>query len=432
MKKRILIIISSCLVLCAIGIFFINRIIVTSYDENITEIPSGAIFDGNIAFAKPTPEVYEGIRNLESVNEKADLIESRFSRKAYSVFHGSFTELKVNQKLIEFPEGASVKVLTFYYCDTDKGIKIYPSMGAQPFYNIIYSNYDTNIFYVNFTSDNQTYVVDIKKDIASVLFDNSGIKEFKNYGGNSQWARCASVSPDGKKVVFYTTRKIVNGENWGQTWIKDITTGEEKMLIDHDVPILSWDDKQCFYYCLTVDDENHSFKRRDIYQYDTTINKSVYVLSNNKISSQFSADGKYIIEFLPKSIKMTNIIDKKVNEIDFSKNSTIAKELENNHFSQAILSKDEICFVGYLRGQGLDLSNGKGVNKAAYRSDIIVLNRETGKVYALDILKEGEHVIYGWTAENFLVIGSNFDPEFNDYKTTEIIDPTKNVKFKEQ
>ncbi|GGO08106.1 hypothetical protein GCM10010969_37260 [Saccharibacillus kuerlensis] len=62
------------------------------------------------------------------------------------------------------------------------------------------------------------------------------------------WGQRASVSPDGTKMLYWTTRNItVTGSEDGENWIKDLRTGAEKKVYGAGYPVLGWDARNRFY-----------------------------------------------------------------------------------------------------------------------------------------------------------------------------------------
>ncbi|MEJ8303401.1 hypothetical protein [Saccharibacillus sacchari] len=70
-------------------------------------------------------------------------------------------------------------------------------------------------------------------------------------GGSAKmvvWGQRASLSPDGTKLLYWTTRNItVTGNEDGENWIKDLRTGTEKKIYGAGYTLLGWDAKNRFY-----------------------------------------------------------------------------------------------------------------------------------------------------------------------------------------
>lgn len=70
-------------------------------------------------------------------------------------------------------------------------------------------------------------------------------------GGSAKmvvWGQRASLSPDGTKLLYWTTRNITATRNEdGENWVKDLRTGAEKKVYGAGYPVLGWDAKNRFY-----------------------------------------------------------------------------------------------------------------------------------------------------------------------------------------
>lgn len=70
-------------------------------------------------------------------------------------------------------------------------------------------------------------------------------------GGSAKmvvWGQRASLSPDGTKLLYWTTRNITATRNEdGENWVKDLRTGTEKKVYGAGYTVLGWDAKNRFY-----------------------------------------------------------------------------------------------------------------------------------------------------------------------------------------
>lgn len=101
--------------------------------------------------------------------------------------------------------------------------------------------------------DGDLYIVNVEtKTINAVLNNNyksysyaeiSNSLTEKNIDHTSLvWGSLASISPDGKRMAFFSNRNIAFEENLnGQLWIKDFATGEENPVTDWRFHVLGWE-----------------------------------------------------------------------------------------------------------------------------------------------------------------------------------------------
>ncbi|QDH20292.1 hypothetical protein [Saccharibacillus brassicae] len=62
------------------------------------------------------------------------------------------------------------------------------------------------------------------------------------------WGKRASISPDGHKLLYWTTRSFPStGSEDGENWIKDLRTGAEKKIYGAGYTLLGWDNDNRFY-----------------------------------------------------------------------------------------------------------------------------------------------------------------------------------------
>ncbi|NGZ77013.1 hypothetical protein [Saccharibacillus alkalitolerans] len=62
------------------------------------------------------------------------------------------------------------------------------------------------------------------------------------------WGQRASLSPDGAKLLYWTTRGMTaSGSEDGENWVKDLRTGTEKKVYGAGYTVLGWDAKNRFY-----------------------------------------------------------------------------------------------------------------------------------------------------------------------------------------
>ncbi|WP_156951079.1 hypothetical protein [Saccharibacillus sacchari] len=70
-------------------------------------------------------------------------------------------------------------------------------------------------------------------------------------GGSAKmvvWGQRASLSPDGTKLLFWTTRNMTATRNEdGENWVKDLRTGAEKKVYGAGYTVLGWDAQNRFY-----------------------------------------------------------------------------------------------------------------------------------------------------------------------------------------
>jgi len=70
-------------------------------------------------------------------------------------------------------------------------------------------------------------------------------------GGSAKmavWGQRASLSPDGTRLLYWTTRNITATRNEdGENWIKDLRTGAEKKIYGAGYTVLGWDAQNRFY-----------------------------------------------------------------------------------------------------------------------------------------------------------------------------------------
>ncbi|CAM4053658.1 hypothetical protein [Saccharibacillus endophyticus] len=70
-------------------------------------------------------------------------------------------------------------------------------------------------------------------------------------GGSAKmavWGQRASLSPDGTRLLYWTTRNITATRNEdGENWIKDLRTGAEKKIYGAGYTVLGWDARNRFY-----------------------------------------------------------------------------------------------------------------------------------------------------------------------------------------
>lgn len=91
------------------------------------------------------------------------------------------------------------------------------------------------------------------------------------------WGQRASLSPDGTKLLYWTTRSITaTGSEDGENWIKDLRTGAEKKVYGAGYTLLGWDKKNRFY--LDLGD-------RGIVQVDSTSGASAKLVSGYSVSA---------------------------------------------------------------------------------------------------------------------------------------------------
>jgi hypothetical protein len=94
--------------------------------------------------------------------------------------------------------------------------------------------------------DHNLYSVDVRKNKIEPLLAEKVGKYDKNeldkiYVAGYVWATRASVSPDGNRLIYFTTRNLLYDDNFnGQMWLKDFETGEEELLIDNSYFVIGW------------------------------------------------------------------------------------------------------------------------------------------------------------------------------------------------
>lgn len=93
-------------------------------------------------------------------------------------------------------------------------------------------------------NENLYYVDVMNKKIEPVLLDETGsyhIETLSEEGATPTWGSKAKFNSDGSKLLFYTTRNIVDGNNLnGETWIKNLETGEESPLFEGGYAKAEW------------------------------------------------------------------------------------------------------------------------------------------------------------------------------------------------
>lgn len=361
-------------------------------DQVITSIPFSVVFDGNVAFTKPCP--YDS-----------------FERKAYAVRRNAFEEIAVEKLKVKFPEGIEQ---TLFYCQTDGTIKLYPDVEDIGQYPAMNSNCDDNILYMS--SDIDSYAVDFKEGTACYLFDQTGKEEFLNKDFriefNREWARVKSVSPDGNNILFVTNRESTNENVKYQLWIKNRKTGKEYFLLDgvteiSAVNILFWKNNHTFFYTYY----NESIDKNMIYQYDLNSCDSNFVLSktfnifmNGKAIVQYSQDNKSIYEYSSDSFKIIDISS--LNEFTFDLGHLVGTT--TNRIYGTIVSADQNWVVCSL------LDKYVAVN---------LMKRTAYSLTHLAPTYPNQIAVYGWTADDHLVIGTDLDLTYCYFATTKIVNP---------
>lgn len=97
------------------------------------------------------------------------------------------------------------------------------------------------------------YKLDPKKRTLSVFLkgQTGTYRKTAVSGGSAKmvvWGRRASLSPDGTKLLYWTTRNIAATRNEdGENWIKDLRTGTEKKIYGAGYTVLGWDAQNRFY-----------------------------------------------------------------------------------------------------------------------------------------------------------------------------------------
>lgn len=124
------------------------------------------------------------------------------------------------------------------------------------------------------------YRLDPQKRTLSVFLKGKTGAYSKTTGASSKmavWGQRASVSPDGTKLLYWTTRNLTaTGNEDGENWIKDLRTGTEKKVYGAGYTLLGWDAKNRFY--LDLGDSG-------IVQVDSSSGASVKLLSGFSVSA---------------------------------------------------------------------------------------------------------------------------------------------------
>lgn len=122
----------------------------------------------------------------------------------------------------------------------------------QPYVLTEWPNSETTIMEYN----ENLYVVDVKeKRITPLLSDHVGQYSLKALEKESieghvpTWGTNASVSPDGKWIVFHSTRNVIyDGNAGGYLWVKDTETGIEEPILEGGYPIIGWGNDEFFIH----------------------------------------------------------------------------------------------------------------------------------------------------------------------------------------
>ena len=112
-------------------------------------------------------------------------------------------------------------------------------------------NYD--LFYVDLEKNtvtpmlNDNYGTYSKESLKELAKSYRSEKSIENEGYSLTWGHNSNISRDGTKMVFYSNRHGLLGDSdQDGTWLKDLKTGEEKLLLHGDKEELGLDSIGCY------------------------------------------------------------------------------------------------------------------------------------------------------------------------------------------
>ncbi|MBD2846997.1 hypothetical protein IDH44_17505 [Paenibacillus sp. IB182496] len=153
---------------------------------------------------------------------------------------------------IQFNDGKENQLLKFYGIETELGRKPI-SINDEPY--ILTEVPNQNYSLIEYKGN--LYSVDLNRKLISPVLKN----EVNNYkkkdldqlyieGIVPSWGGDAHVSLDGNYILFHTTRNLIYNQNYnGEMWIKDLSSGSEKKVMDGGYSFIGWaQDKEAIIF----------------------------------------------------------------------------------------------------------------------------------------------------------------------------------------